>query len=96
MRNSLLPIMLNYLQIFNVINTKSFIEFKIENKESINKLYELLYNFIKNNEKNNFIDKDLEDNMKEVINQMNRYQLIYDIYEGDLSKLNINDLNVIF
>ena len=94
MRNSLLPIMLNYLQIFNVINTKSFIEFKIENKESINKLYELLYNFIKNNEKNNFIDKDLEDNMKEVINQMNRYQLIYDIYEGDLSKLNINDLNV--
>ena len=37
-RNLLLPIMLNYLQIFNVINTKSFIEFKIENKSTINKL----------------------------------------------------------
>jgi hypothetical protein len=85
--------MLNYLQIFNVINTKSFIEFKLENKNSINKLNELLLDFVKNNEKNNFIDKDLEDNMKEVINQMNRYQLIYDNFGGDLSKLNKYDFN---
>ena len=92
-RNSLLPTILNYLQIFNVINTKSFIEFKLENKNSINKLYELLLDFVKNNEKNNFIDKDLEDNMKEVINQMNRYQLIYDNFGGDLSKLNKYDFN---
>ena len=92
-RSALLPTMLNYLQIFNVINTKSFIEFKLENKNSINKLNELLLDFVKNNEKNNFIDKDLEDNMKEVINQMNRYQLIYDNFGGDLSKLNKYDFN---
>ena len=92
-RNSLLPKLLNYLQIFNVINTKSFIEFKLKNKNSINKLYELLFNFVKDNDKNNIIDKDLEDFIKEVINQMNRYQLIYDSYGGDLSKLNKYDYN---
>ena len=93
-RNSLLPIMLNLLQIFNVINTKSFIEFKLENKTIINKLYDLLSGFIKNtNDKNNVIDKDLEEYIKEILNQMNRYQLIYDSYNGDLSKLNMYDYN---
>ena len=92
-RNSLLPTLLNYLQIFNVINTKSFIEFKLQNKNSIKKLYELLFNFVKDNEKNDIIDKDLEDNLKDVINQMNRYQIIYDSYGGDLSKLNKYDYN---
>ena len=92
-RNSLLPTLLNYLQIFNVINTKSFIEFKLQNKNSIKKLYELLFNYIKDNDKNNIIDKDLEDNLKDVINQMNRYQLIYDSYGGDLSQLNKYDYN---
>ena len=91
--NSLLPTLLNYLQIFNVINTKSFIEFKLQNKNSIKNLYELLFNFVKNNDKKNIIDKDLEDNLKDVINQMNRYQLIYDSYGGDLSKLNKYDYN---
>ena len=92
-RNSIFPILLNYLQIFNVINTKSFIEFKLQNKNSIKNLYELLFNFVKNNDKKNIIDKDLEDNLKDVINQMNRYQLIYDSYGGDLSKLNKYDYN---
>ena len=92
-RSSLLPTLLNYLQMLNVINTKSFIEFKLENKNSINKLHELLCNFIKNNDKTNNIDKDLEDNMKAVINQMNQYQLILDYYENDLSKLNKYDFN---
>ena len=85
-RNSLLPLMLNYLQIFNVINTKSFIEFKLENKNTINKLYELLYDFVKNNEKNNIIDKDLEDQIKQILNQINRYQLIFDTYQGEKKK----------
>ena len=93
-RNSLLPLMLNYLQIFNVINTKSFIEFKLENKNTINKLYELLYDFVKNNEKNNIIDKDLEDQIKQILNQINRYQLIFDTYQGDLSKLKKFDYNI--
>ena len=93
-RNILLPIMLNYLQIFNVINTKSFIEFKIANKTIINKLYDLLFNFIKDNEKNNFIDKDLDEQVKEILNQINIYQLIYDNFGGDLSKLNKFDYNI--
>ena len=86
-RNSLLPTMLNYLLIFSVINTKSFIEFKMKNKNSINKIFDLLFNFVNNDDKNNVIDKDLEDHIKEVLNQINKYQLINDYYKGDLSKL---------
>ena len=93
-RNSFFPIILNYLSIFSVINTKSFILFKLDNKVIINKLFELLFNFVKNNEKNNIIDKDLELNIKEILNQMNRYKLINDYYDGDLSKLNKYDYNV--
>ena len=94
-RNSLLPIILNYLIIFSFINTKSFIEFKMENKEIINNIYELLFNYIKNNDtnKNNLIDKELEDHIKEVLNQLNRYQIIYDYFQGDLTKLNKYDYN---
>ena len=92
-RNSLLPLMLNYLSMLSVINTKSFIEFKLQNKDIISKLYNLLFAFVKDNAQKNIIDKDLEDNIKEVLNQMNRYQLIYDYYEGDLSKLNKYDFN---
>ena len=88
-RNSIFPILLNYLQIFNVINTKSFIEFKLENKNTINKLYNLLFDYIKNNN----IDKDLEEQIKQILNQMNIYQLIFDNYNGDLSKLNKYDYN---
>ena len=96
-RNSLLPVILNYLLMFNVINSKSFIEFKLENKNVINKIYEILFNFIKNNgtdKNNNKIDKDLEDHIKEVLNQINNYQIIYDYYKGDLSKLNKYDYNI--
>ena len=87
-RNSLFPIILNYLLIFNVMNTKSFIEFKIENKKEINTLNEALHNFIKSAEKNNAIDKDLENHIKEVLHKINQYQILLDIYNGDLSKLN--------
>ena len=91
--NILLPVVLNYLQIFNMINTKSFIEFKFENQNNINKLYELLKNFIENNEKNNLFDKDLENQIKEIQNQINRYKSIYELYNNDLSKLNKYDYN---
>ena len=71
--NSLLPIMLNYISMFSVINTKNFILFKLENKDIINKLYKILHDYINN--KNNIaitIEKDLEENIKEVLqNQKN-------------------------
>ena len=92
-RNSLLPIILNYLLMFSVLNTKSFIEFKMANKKELNILHDLLFNFTKTSGNNNSIDKDLEDYIKEVLNKINQYQLIYDFYKGDLSKLNKNDNN---
>ena len=92
-RNSILPIILNYLRIFFVLNTRSFIEFKMDNKILINKLDELLINFVKNKNDTNPIDKDLEDNIKDLLNLINQYQLIYDIYKRDLSKLDKFDYN---
>ena len=92
-RNSFLPPILNYLLMISVINTKSFIEFKLANRITINKLYEILQNFIKNKEKDNAIDKYLEEHINEVLNKINSYQLIYDSYKGDLSKLNKFDYN---
>ena len=93
LRNIVLPIILNYLQIFNVINTKSFIEFKLENKTTINQLFQLLQNIIDKKSINNILDKDLEENIKQIMNQMDRYQTIVDYYNGDLTKLNKFDYN---
>ena len=93
LRVNLLPVVLNYLQIFNLINTKSFIEFKFENKNSLDKLNVLLTNFIQNNYKTNLIEKDLEKQTKEIQKQINRYKLISELYNNDLSKLNRYDYN---
>ena len=88
LRNSLLPIILNYLSMFSVINSKSFIEFKIKNSDLIKKLYELLSKFLKNNKNNQILEKDLEDNVKDIINQLNNYEIIYESVIGDLNKIN--------
>ena len=63
--------MLNYFSIFAVINTKAFIEFKMENQKLINELYKILSNCIKNNKDNYIIEKYLEDNVNEVLSQLN-------------------------
>ena len=95
LRNSLLPIILNYLLMFSVINTKSFIEFKMQNKDVINILYNLLFKVVNNNEiNNNVLDKDLEDYIKEVLNRINQYQIIFDYFQGDLNKLNKYNYNI--
>ena len=95
-RNSLLPLILNYLTMFSVINTKLFIEFKIKNSDLINRIYELLSDTIKNNKNNNILEKDLEENVKEVINQLNIYKAIYEYIEKNFSKLNRYDYNAVF
>ena len=92
-RNSLLPVILNYLTMFSVINTKSFIEFKNKNKNLINQLYEILSNCVKNNKNNIILEKDLEENVKVVLNQLNWYQIIVQSINSDLSKLNKYDYN---
>ena len=92
-RNSLLPIILNYLSMFSVINSKKFIEFKLNNSDSINKLYELLSKCLEDNKNNTILEKDLEENVKEVKNQLNRYKIIYESLNSDLTKLNKYDYN---
>ena len=93
-RNTLLPIMLNYLTMFNVINTQSFIVFKIKNKDLINKLYDLLSKSVQSNNNNNILEKDLEENVKEVMSQLKRYQIIFESIDRDFSKLNEYDYNI--
>ena len=92
-KNSILPILLKYLSIFGCINTKSFINFKINNGDLLKKINQILYNFI--SEKNNKLlkDKDLEDNIKEVIKQLDIFKIINNNLNGDLSKLNNYDYN---
>ena len=92
-RNSFLPIILNYLTMFSVINSKSFIEFKIKNKDLINKLYELLSHIIKSNSNNNLLEKDLEENVTAIINRLNWFEIIYENINEDLSKLKAYDYN---
>ena len=86
-RSSLLPIILNYFSMFGVINTKAFIEFKMENQKLIDNLCKILSNCLENNKDNHIIEKDLEDNVNEVLSQLNRYQIIINSFNGDLSKL---------
>ena len=93
-KKSILPIILNYLSIFGTINTKSFIKFKIENEDIINNLSEILSNISINNSNNEIIEKDLEENIKEVINQLDYYKIIYNDVNKDLSKLNDYDYNI--
>jgi len=95
-RNSLLPITLNYLSMFANINTKSFIEFKNQNKILIDNLYKKLLSSLENNKNNNMLEKDLEDNIKEVLNQLNRYQIIFNSLNGDLTKLDKYNYNTEF
>ena len=92
-RNSFLPIVFKYLSIFGCINTKSFIEFKIKNEELINKINKILNNSILNKDSNKIIDKDFEENINEVINQLNRYKIINNYIKNDFSKLNKYDYN---
>ena len=92
-RNSLLPIILNYLSMFGVINSKSFIIFKLENKVIINKICKVLNISINDNKNNDIFEKDLEENVKEIINQLNRYEIIYEKINGDLSELDEYNYN---
>ena len=92
-KSSSMPVILNYLTIFGSINSKSFIKFKIDNKDLINKLYDTLNKALENNKDNEILDKDLSENVKYTLNVINRYKLIYDDVKGELNKLNDYDNN---
>ena len=92
-KNSLLPIILKYLSIFGSINTKSFIKFKIDKEEIINELTQILSDSILLEKNNKLIDIDLVENIKQVIEQLNRYKIINNNINGNLSKLKNYDYN---
>ena len=93
MKNTLLPIIINYLSIFSIINTKSFIKFKIKNKEYIDKLTKIFSDLIKNDKSNEIVEKDLKENIKELIKQLNYYQIIDIDIKSNKDKLNDYDYN---
>ena len=86
----ILPVILKYLSIFGCINTKSFIEYKIKNEETINEIILILSNSVE--DKNNQILFN-EENIIEVINQLNSYKIINTNIKNDLTKLNKYELN---
>ena len=93
-KNTLSPIILNYLTMFGSINSKSFIKFKIENKNLIDKIIDILNKAIENNKDNLLLDKDLSDNVNNLKEHINRYKIINDDIRGDLNKLNDFDYNI--
>ena len=93
-KNTLSPIILNYLTMFGSINSKSFIKFKIENKNLIDKINDILDKAIENNKDNLLLDKDLSENINNLKKYINRYKIINDDIKGDLNKLNDFDYNI--
>ena len=93
MKDILLPNILNYLSIFSMINTESFIKFKLENIEYIEYLIKILSDFIKNNKSEDILEIDLKKYIEEIINQLTYFEIIYKDINFDLSKLNNYDYN---
>ena len=91
LRNSLLPVILNFLSNFSLINTKEFIKFKIENREIIKDIKNMLLNDLEKNKDNELFEKDLDENVKKLITEMDYYNIIYEDIKHDLTKLNDYD-----
>ena len=87
-KNSIFPIILNYLSNFSCINTKNFIEFKNKNRELIEEIKNLLINSNINN------DKELEENIKLIIRELDYYKIIYEDIKGNYNILNRYNYNI--
>ena len=87
LRNSLMPIILNFLENFSLINTKDFIEFKNENKEIIVDIKNILLNGLEKNKQNQLFEKDLDENIHKLLTEIDYYNIIYENINQDLSKL---------
>ena len=93
-KEGFLPIILNYITILGTINSKKFIQFKLDNKNIFKEIYDLLNNALKNNKNNEIFDNDLSENVLNTINQLNKYEIIYTDIKGDLNKLDDFDYNI--
>ena len=102
-RTILLPLVFNYLSIFGAINSKSFYDFKIKNENLIEKICNILNEFINTNKESKFLDAELAENIMELIKKLNSYKNIKRYindgvikfneksYNTDEEELNIND-----
>ena len=94
-KDAFLPIILNYITMLGIINSKNFIKYKLENKNLINDLVKILNTSLKNNKNNEIFDYDLSENVLNTINQLNRYEIIYNNIKGNLNELDDFDYNII-
>jgi hypothetical protein len=62
-REAFLPIVLNYLTMLGIINSKNFIKFKLENKEAINKITDILNKALSSNKDNKIFDVEMNENI---------------------------------
>ena len=93
-RSAFLPLILNYLTMLGTLNSRSFIKFKLENQNILNKICDLLDKSIQNNDNNTIYDNDLSENVLNTIKQLNKYKIINDKIKGDLTKLDEFDYNI--
>ena len=94
-KNAFLPIILNYITMLGTINSKTFIKFKLENKNLFMDLVKILNTSLKNNKNNEIFDYDISENVLNAINQLNKYEYIYNNINGDLNQLDDYDYNII-
>ena len=92
-RKMFLPIILNFISMLFSINSKLFIKFKIKNENLINNIYEILNNAIKYNKsiENKLFDNEIEENIIELINKYNNFNIIKEYSNDIINKLNDKD-----
>ena len=93
-RSTFLPLILNYLTMLGILNSRTFIKFKLENQNIINKICDLLDKSIQNNKNNMIYDNDLSENVLNTIKQLNKHKIINEKIKGDLKKLDECDYNI--
>ena len=93
-KEAFLPIILNYITMLGTINSKNFIKFKLENKKLFMEIINTLNTALKNNKNNEIFDDDLKENILNTINQLNKYEIIYNNIKGNLDELNEFDYNI--
>ena len=92
-RKMFLPIVLSFISMLFSINSKSFIKFKIKNDNIIYNIYDRLNNAIKYNKsnENKLFDSDLEDNIIEIINKYNSFNIIKECPNDFINIINDKD-----
>jgi len=89
----ILPVILNYISILGSINSKSFIEFKKNNENLINEIFDILNNSISINKENKLLDNELIENIIYTKKELKKYKTIIEYYGSDLNKLDQKNYN---